>query len=92
MVQNRVVHSAVLNVTEAFQLQQFEKYKILLGNCATVEFCLSTREKGHKESVEYFQEEHLSQMKEFKRAKALARKVRRRRQRESWIQFVSPIT
>ncbi|GFY11578.1 putative RNA-directed DNA polymerase from transposon X-element [Trichonephila clavipes] len=55
---------------------------------------LPTSQKGTKEGVGYFQERYptTDNLIAFKRAKALARRIRRQCQRESWIKYVSSIT
>ncbi|GFX25574.1 putative RNA-directed DNA polymerase from transposon X-element [Trichonephila clavipes] len=58
-----------------------------------VERFLPTSQKGTKEGVGIFRRYPTTDnLIAFKRAKALARRIRRQCQRESWIQYVSSIT
>ncbi|GFV49983.1 probable RNA-directed DNA polymerase from transposon X-element [Trichonephila clavipes] len=95
---NRAVDAAVFNVTEAIRNAAdaaIPKTSIPLESCAnhggTLPANKPKRNKGGRGvfSGRYPTTDNLIA---FKRAKALARRIRRQCQRESWIQYVSSIT
>ncbi|GFX13681.1 putative RNA-directed DNA polymerase from transposon X-element [Trichonephila clavipes] len=76
-------------------MQPFPKHPIPLESCAKPWWNASCQQakKGAKEGVGYFQRYPTTDnLIAFKRAKALARRIRRQCQRESWIKYVSSIT
>ncbi|GFX63645.1 probable RNA-directed DNA polymerase from transposon X-element [Trichonephila clavipes] len=98
MVQNWAVDEAVFNVTEAIRNAAdaaIPKTSNSLESCAnhggTLPANKPKRNKGGRGvfSGRYPTTDNLIA---FKRAKALARRIRRQCQRESWIQYVSSIT
>ncbi|GFX67274.1 putative RNA-directed DNA polymerase from transposon X-element [Trichonephila clavipes] len=98
MVQNRAVDEAVFNVTEAIwnaadaAIPRTSNYPRKLCKPWWNASCQQAK-KGTKEGVGIFRRYPTSDnLIAFKRAKALARRIRRQCQRESWIQYVSSIT
>ncbi|GFT08777.1 uncharacterized protein TNCV_663231 [Trichonephila clavipes] len=98
MVQNRAVDDAILNVTEA--IRDAADAAIPKASNSTRKLCKpwwnSSCQQAKKEQRRawgifrrYPTTENLIA---FKRAKALARRIRRQCQRESWIKYVSSIT
>ncbi|GFS93557.1 putative RNA-directed DNA polymerase from transposon X-element [Trichonephila clavipes] len=98
MVKNRAVDEAVLNVTVKLfgmlLMQPFPKHPIPSKAVQTmVERFLPTSQKEQRRAWGIFKRYPTTDnLIAFTRAKALARRIRRQCQRESWIQYVSSIT
>ncbi|GFY17259.1 putative RNA-directed DNA polymerase from transposon X-element [Trichonephila clavipes] len=98
MVQNRAVDEAVSNVTEAIRNAADEAIPKTLNfhrklckpwwNSA----CQQAKKEQRRAWGIFRRYTTTDNLIAFKRAKALARKIRRQSQRESWIQYVSSIS
>ncbi|GFX81679.1 uncharacterized protein TNCV_4645171 [Trichonephila clavipes] len=98
MVQDGTVNDAVLNVTEAVMnaadaaiLKNLNFHRKLCKpwwNSA----CQQAKKEQRRKWGIFKRYPTTDNLIAFKRAKALARKIRRQSQRESWIQYVSSIT
>ncbi|GFW77479.1 hypothetical protein TNCV_2498721 [Trichonephila clavipes] len=98
MVQNRVVDDAILNVTEAIQnvadaaIPKTSNYPRKLCKPWWNASCQQAKKEQRRAWSIFRRYPTTDNLIAFKRAKALARRVRRQCQRESWIKYVSSIT
>ncbi|GFW35798.1 probable RNA-directed DNA polymerase from transposon X-element [Trichonephila clavipes] len=98
MVQNRAVDEAVFNVTEAIRnaadaaIPRTSNYPRKLCKPWWNASCQQAKKEQRRAWGIFRRYPTTDNLIAFKRAKALARRIRRQCQRESWIQYVSSIT
>ncbi|GFW07812.1 putative RNA-directed DNA polymerase from transposon X-element [Trichonephila clavipes] len=98
MVQNRAVDEAVFNVTEAIRnaadaaIPRTSNYPRKLCKPWWNASCQHAKKEQRRAWGIFRRYPTTDNLIAFKRAKALARRIRRQCQRESWIQYVSSIT
>ncbi|GFS97072.1 putative RNA-directed DNA polymerase from transposon X-element [Trichonephila clavipes] len=98
MVQDGTINDAVLNVTEAIRnaadaaIPKTSNFSRKLCKPWWNSACQQAKKEQRKRWGIFRRYPTTDNLIAFKRAKALARKIRRQSQRESWIQYVSSIT
>ncbi|GFV35356.1 RNase H domain-containing protein [Trichonephila clavipes] len=98
MVQDGTVNDAVLNVTEAIRnaadaaIPKTSNFHRKLCKPWWNSACQQAKKEQRRKWGIFWRYPTTDNLIAFKRAKALARKIRRQSQRESWIQYVSSIT